>query len=324
MLLQLGCGSKKIDERSGLMNILIKELKQFKKNRELFLIGLPAMLMLFIVAYLPMGGLIIAFKNYTYDKGIFGSDWVGLDNFKFFFTSQDALRVTRNTLLLNGAFIILGLAISVIVAVMLNEISRRTAKLYQTMMFVPYFISFVVVGYLTYALLSPEYGVINAILKSLSIPSVDWYGDPVYWPVILIITYLWKNVGYLAIIFYTGILGIDVSYHEAASIDGATKLQQIKHITIPLLQPLIILMFILNVGKIFYSDFGLFYFIPRDLGILYPATDVIDTYVYRSLRVLGDMGMASAAGFYQSIVGFILVITSNLIVKKINEENAIF
>lgn len=306
------------------MKTLINELKYFKKNRELFFLGLPAMLMLFIVAYLPMGGLVIAFKNYTYDKGILGSEWVGLKNFKFFFTSQDAFRVTRNTLLLNGAFIILGLGVSVIIAIMLNEVSKKAVKTYQTIMFIPYFISWVVMGYLTYALLNPDIGAINALLKMFHIQPIDWYGDPKYWPGILIVTYLWKNVGYLAIIFYTGIMGIDSSYYEAASMDGATKLQQVRLITIPLIKSLIILMFILNVGKIFYSDFGLFYFIPRDLGTLYPTTDVIDTYVYRSLRVLGDMGMASAAGFYQSIVGFILVLASNFIVKKFSEEDSIF
>ncbi len=306
------------------MNSLSKGLKEFKRNKELFFLGLPGVLALFIVAYLPMFGLIIAFKRFSFEDGIFGSPWAGFDNFKFFFTSQDAFRVTRNTLLLNGSFIVLSFAAAVIVALMLNELNRKSVKVFQTVLFVPYFISWIVVGYLVYGFLSPDYGVINSILKTFNMAPVDWYGDPKYWPVILIISYLWKNVGYLTIIFYTGMLGIDSSYYEAAAIDGATKFQQARSITVPLIKPLVILMLILSIGKIFYSDFGLFFFVPREVGALLPTTDVIDTYVYRSLRVIGDLGMASAAGFYQSIVGFILVIGSNLIIRKVSKENAVF
>lgn len=306
------------------MRRVLTEIKAFKKNSSLFLMGLPGMLALFVVAYLPMVGLIIAFKDYKYDKGIFGSDWVGLDNFKFFFTSQDAFRVTKNTVLYNLGFIILGLFMAIVVAVLLNEVGKRAVKTYQTVLFIPYFISWVVVGYLVYGFLNPDLGVMNKLLKAMHLEAVDWYSDPKYWPPIIMLTYLWKNVGYTAIIFYTGILGIDSTYYEAAAIDGATKFQQIRTITVPMLTPLIILMFILNVGKIFYSDFGLFYFIPRETGVLFPATDVIDTYIYRSLRKIGDLGMVSAASFYQSVVGFILVFTSNLIVKKVSRENAIF
>lgn len=306
------------------MNRILFEAKQFRKSKDLFFIGLPAMVMLFIVAYLPMFGLIIAFKKYTYDKGIFGSDWAGLDNFKFFFTSQDAFRVTRNTILYNAVFIIVGLTVAVAVAIMLSEFGKRAVKTYQTILFIPYFLSWVVVGYLVYGFLNPDLGVLNNILKHINMAPVDWYGDAKYWPPIIIICYLWKNIGYLAIIFYTGIMGIDSSYYEAAYIDGATKLQQIKSITIPMLKQLIILMLILNIGKIFYSDFGLFFFIPRESGVLFPTTDVIDTYVYRSLRVIGDLGMASAAGFYQSVVGCILVLASNWAIKKVSREDAVF
>ena len=306
------------------MNSILNELKEFKRNRALFFIGLPGMVMLFLVAYIPMFGLIIAFKNYTYDKGIFGSTWAGFNNFKFFFTSQDAFRVTRNTLLYNGAFIIVGLFTAVVIAIMLNEVSKKAIKTYQTILFMPYFLSWVVVGYLVYGFLNPDMGIINSILKSFHFHAVDWYGDPKYWPVIIMFSYLWKNVGYTAIIFYTGILGIDSTYYEAAAIDGASKFQQIKNITLPMIRPLIILMLILNIGRIFYSDFGLFYFIPRESGVLFPTTDVIDTYVYRSLRVIGDLGMASAAGFYQSIVGFVLVFSSNWLIKKVSREDAVF
>jgi putative aldouronate transport system permease protein len=303
---------------------ILGEIKLFRRNSELFLISLPAIVAFFLVAYLPMFGLIIAFKNFSYDKGILGSPWAGIDNFKFFFTSQDAFRVTRNTLLLNGAFIVLGLFVSLVLAIMLYEVSKRSVKLYQTVLFIPYFLSWVVVGYLTYGFLNRDLGAANSILKAFGAQPIDWYSNPKYWPAILIVTYLWKNAGYLAIIFYTGILGVDATLYEAAEMDGARRVSQIWHITIPSIRALIVMMLILSIGKIFYSDFGLFYFVPRDIGTLYPTTDVIDTYVYRSLRVLGDLGMASAAGFYQSIVGFVLVLVSNLIVRKTSPENALF
>lgn len=306
------------------MNSLIREGRHFKKNAPLFLLGLPALFALILVYYVPMFGLVIAFKNYSYDLGIWKSPWAGLKNFEFFFTSEDAFRVTRNTLLLNGSFIIISFAAAIVVALMLNDLKKREIKLFQTVLFIPYFISWIVVGYLLYGFLAPNYGIVNTVLKSFNLAPVDWYSEPAYWPAILIICYLWKNVGYLTIIFYTGILGIDSTYYEAASIDGASRFQQARMITIPLIRPLIILMLILSIGKIFYSDFGLFFFVPREMGQLLPATDVIDTYVYRSLRVVGDLGMASAAGFYQSIVGFVLVMASNLVIRKIDRENAVF
>jgi putative aldouronate transport system permease protein len=303
---------------------LKRELNHLRKNRSLFVISLPALLFVFAFSYLPMFGAVLAFKDFNYAKGIWGSDWAGLDNFKFFFTSQDALRVTRNTLVLNALFIVIGLAASVVFGILLAELGRKAVRVFQTVLFFPYFLSWVVVGYLTYILLNPTYGAVNKLLEWLNISPVDWYSDPKYWPVILVLTYLWKNVGYTAIIFYTGLMSIDPSYYEAAAIDGASRYQQILRISYPLIVPLILLLFMLNVGKIFYSDFGLFYFVPRNAGALYAATDVIDTYVYRSLRVVGDIGMASAAGLYQSFVGLVLVLITNRIVKKIDSESALF
>jgi putative aldouronate transport system permease protein len=303
---------------------LKRELNHLRKNRSLFLISLPALLFVFAFSYLPMFGAVLAFKDFNYAKGIWGSDWAGLDNFKFFFTSQDALRVTRNTLVLNALFIVIGLAASVVFGILLAELGRKAVRVFQTVLFFPYFLSWVVVGYLTYILLNPTYGAVNKLLEWLNISPVDWYSDPRYWPVILVLTYLWKNVGYTAIIFYTGLMSIDPSYYEAAAIDGASRYQQILRISYPLIVPLVLLLFMLNVGKIFYSDFGLFYFVPRNAGALYAATDVIDTYVYRSLRVVGDIGMASAAGLYQSFVGLVLVLITNRIVKKIDSESALF
>lgn len=301
-----------------------REIKFFKKNKELFLLTLPGSLFVLVFAYTPMAGLILAFKNFNPSKGIWGSDWVGFDNFKFFFTSQDAFRVTRNTILLNASFIILGLIFSIILALMLQEVSGKARRLYQTVMFFPYFLSWVVISFVLFALLNMDLGVFNNILKSLGFDAVQWYAEPKYWVGILIFSYLWKNLGYYSIIYYTGLIGIDPSYYESAEIDGASKLRQIKDISLPLLTPMIVLMTLLQIGQIFHADFGLFYFLPRNIGALYPVVDVIDTYVYRSLRVVGDTGMAAAVGFYQSIVGFVLVLLSNFVIKKINGENAIF
>ncbi|WP_246294258.1 ABC transporter permease [Paenibacillus planticolens] len=308
----------------GIFTALQKEWKHFWKARSLFFIGLPAVLVVFVFYYLPMYGIVIAFKDINYTKGIWGSDWVGLHNFKFFFNSQDALRITRNTLLLNGLFIVVGMSCALVIGILLAELGRRWVKLFQTILFFPYFLSWVVVGFVSYILLNPSFGVINKTLEQLHFAPIDWYSKPGYWPVILLLTYLWKNVGYTAIIFFTGLLSIDNSYYEAASIDGASRLQQIRKISIPLILPLITMLFMLNVGRIFYSDFGLFYFVPRDAGMLYATTDVVDTYVFRSLRVVGDLGMASAASLYQAIVGLILVVATNILVRKFNRDNALF
>jgi len=306
----------------------VKKPGHFRKNKELFFLSLPAIIVILIFNYLPMAGITIAFREINYGMGplhiFFGGKWVGFENFRFFFESQDAFRITRNTILLNASFIVLGTIVSLITALFLNELSRKAVKRYQTIFFFPYFLSWIVIGYLVYGFLHPDFGVINNIITSLGFAKVNWYMVPGYWPAILILTYLWKTVGYTAIIYYTGVMGIDVSYYEAADIDGATKLQQVKHITLPMLAPLLVMITLLSIGRIFYADFGLFFFVPRDIGMLYPTTDVIDTYVYRSLRVMGDLGMASAVGFYQSIVGFVLVLLSNLLVRKVSAEHALF
>jgi putative aldouronate transport system permease protein len=295
-----------------------------KKSRSLFLLGLPAMLVLLVFQYFPMFGIVIAFKDYKFNKGLLGSDWVGFDNFKFFFTSEKALIVTRNTLALNALFIVIGTIISIIFALMLFELGRRMVKLFQTVLFFPFFVSWVVASFAFYALLNYDYGAINNILKMFGAEPVNWYFEAGCWPFLLVVINLWKNVGYSSILYYTGLMSIDSSYYEAATIDGARKLQQIRYVTIPLLAPVIILLFILNVGKIFYSDFGLFYFVPRDSAVLYSVTDVIDTYVYRALKSSTDIGMAAASGLYQSVVGFILVLASNGLISRFSKENAMF
>lgn len=292
---------------------------------QLLIMCAPVAIVVFFINYVPLFGMIVAFKNYRVDKGFLDSPWVGLKNFNFLFSSQDAWRMTRNTICLNLAFIFIGLIISLAFALMLNEITKKFfIKIYQTIMFLPYFISWVVAGYMLYAFLNMKLGIINNILTSIGMEKIQWYSESKYWPVILVGVYIWKSAGYFCIIYYSGLIGIDSEYYEAAAIDGATKFGMIRHISIPLITPLIVVMILLQIGRIFYSDFGMFWNLPMQSGMLFETTDVIDTYVFRSFRVTGQIGMASAAGFYQSIVGFILVVISNIIVKRTNPENALY
>ncbi|QHW32976.1 sugar ABC transporter permease [Paenibacillus rhizovicinus] len=306
------------------MQWLAREWKHVKKNRELLLLSLPGFIYKFIFYYLPLVGLVIAFQNYNYTKGLFGSKWVGLHNFKFFFTSDLAWRVTRNTIFYNVAFIVLTTVFALVMALLLNELSKRWFKVHQTVMFLPYFLSWVVVGYIATGFFDYQHGALNTVLASFGVDPTNWYQKASYWPTIMIVVQLWKAVGFQALIYYAGIIAIDPSYYEAARIDGATKWQMIRKITLPLLTPLVVILLIMAVGSIFRADFGLFYYVPNDSSFLYPVTDVIDTYVVRSLRTIGDVSMSTAVGFYQSVVGLVLVLVTNYIIKKINEENALW
>lgn len=298
----------------------------YKRYIPLFLLMAPGIIYFFINNYLPMFGLVIAFKNVNFQKGILGSDWVGLQNFKYLFATSDALIITRNTILYNVAFIIIGIIVQVAFAILLNEIKQKFfLRAYQSLIILPSLISMVIVAYLVYAGLSVDTGLLNmSILPSLGIQPANWYGEPKYWPFIIPLVNVWKTAGFGCIIYLATIVGISPEYYEAARLDGASKWQQIKTITLPMLQPVIIMLTILAIGKIFYSDFGLFYQVPMDSGQLYDTTNTIDTYVYRGLMKLGDIGMSSAAGFYQSVVGFILVLVSNFIVRKVDSESALF
>lgn len=294
-------------------------------HRSLLIMCLPAVALLFLFQYVPMFGIILAFKDYRYDKGIWGSDWVGFKNFEFFFNSQDAFRVTYNTIFMNLLFIVTVTVGAVFLAIILSEISRKTAvKIFQTTLFFPYFLSWPVVAFVTFAFLNVDLGILNRWLEQWGYDFILWYQKPELWPYILTIVNFWKQVGYNTIIFYAGIMAIDRSYYEAAEVDGATKNQMRWKITVPLLTPLIVILVILALGGIFHSDFGLFYMVTKDTGTLYSTTAVIDTYVYRSFIAVGDVGMSSAVGLYQAIVGFLLVITVNAIVRKTNAENALF
>ena len=299
-------------------------IKTFRKNFPLTLLTLPAVLFMFVFNYIPLYGLVLPFKKYDYSLGFFKSPWAGLENFKFLLDNEAVALATRNTILYNVAFIILGTAMSVLIALMLYEMRSGYVKTYQTFLFLPHFISWVVAAYAAKVFLDIDFGMINKFLVSIGKETVAWYNKPGCWPYILIIAEIWKGMGYNAIIYYAALTGTDKSLFEAASIDGAGKLKQIWYISLPSIKPMIIIMTILKIGRIFYGDFGLFYNFTLNSSLLYSTTDIVDTYVYRSLITLGDIGMSSAAGFYQAVLGFILVVTTNWIVNKIDSDNALF
>jgi len=303
-----------------------KKVKRFSTYIPLLIMTLPGFIYLIINNYIPMFGISIAFRNIDFSKGIFNSPFIGFDNFKYLFSTQDAFVITRNTLLYNVVFILINTTVAVFVSIFLSEIkNKKLLKVNQTVMLLPHLISMVIVAYLVNAFLSADNGFINkTILPALGVDSISWYNEPKYWPFLLPLVSAWKGFGYLSVIYLATIVGIDTSFYEAADIDGATRWQQIRTITLPLLTPTIIMMTLLSIGRIFYSDFGLFYQVPMNSGTLYNTTNTIDTYVYRGLMQLGDIGMSSAAGVYQSIVGFTLVVLSNLFVKKMNPESALF
>lgn len=307
-----------------------KFAKNLWKNKSWLLMVLPGTLWLLVFSYLPMFGIVLAFKDFKISQGGFiqsliNSEWVGLDNFQFLFSSGDAMRITRNTVVYNLIFIILGLIFAVFVAIALSEIAnKKLGKLYQTGMLFPHFLSWVIVSYFVFSFLSMDKGLLNSVLGSFGVDPVAWYSEPKYWPFILVFMNVWKGVGYGSIVYLAAIVGIDRTYYEAARIDGASKWQQIKNITIPLIIPLMIILTIMAIGGIFRSDFGLFYQVPRNSAVLYPVTDVIDTYIYKGLMTMGNIGMSTAAGLYQSIVGFVLIMFTNFIVKKVDPEYGLF
>lgn len=300
-------------------------------DTELTILSLPTIIWYLLFSYLPMFGLIIAFKNYKMKPGhgflynLFTSEWAGFSNFNFFLKSGDFTMLLRNTVGYNIIFIALNIIIPVTLAMMINELySKMKSKVYQTAMFFPYFMSWVVVSYFVFAFLSPDKGLANLILKAFGGERVMWYTEPKYWPFVLIFMQSWKSVGYNMVVYLASITGIDRSLYEAASIDGATKLQQARYITLSNLKPIIIMMFILNVGKIFYSDFGLFYQVTQGVpASLYNATSTFDTYIFNALKTNATIGRTAAAGLFQSVSCCVTVLITNWIVSKIDEESAI-
>lgn len=292
----------------------------------MYLMFLPGVIYLFINSYIPMFGIQIAFRQYNAAKGVYGSPWCGLKNFEFLTRTKDAFIMIRNTVLYNLVFIILGTVLAVATAIILNEIRNKKAKqLYQTIILIPFLISMVIVSYLAYAFLSTSDGFINnTIVKLLGNPAVDWYNTPKYWPFILVIINIWKGLGYNMILYYATICGIDSTLYEAAVVDGATRWQRVVHVTLPGLKSTIIILTLMALGGIFRSDFGLFYQVPLNSGPLINITQTIDTYVYRGLIQNNNVGMSSAAGLYQSVVGFVLVVAANAIVRKIDSDSSLF
>ena len=301
-------------------------LKRVLRYTPLYLMMLPGIIYLVINNYMPMTGIVMAFKRYNFQDGIYRSPNVGFENFEFLFKTKDAWIITRNTICYNFVFIVLGTVVAIAVAVLLNEIRNiHMKKIYQTIILLPFLISIVIVSYLVYAFLSQENGFINnSILAPLGLEPVSWYTTPQYWPVILVIVYLWKTFGYNCILYFSNLVGIDKSYYEAAAMDGASYWQQTWYITLPSLKPTITILTLLNISKIFYSDFGLFYQVPMNQGALIDVTNTIDTYVYRGLMQSNNIGMTAAAGLYQAFVGFVLVVIANLIVRKVDEDSALF
>lgn len=299
---------------------------KLKRQLPFYLMALPGFVYLMINNYIPLSGVVIAFKKLNLGKGIWASKWVGFDNFKFLFASKDAFTITRNTIAYNVVGFILGTFLSILLAILINEIrSKQAKKAYQTIILLPFLMSWVIISYLAYIFLSTESGLFNnAILKPLGLKSVNWYQSRAYWPFILVFANAWKGVGYSMIIYLSGIVGISEDYYDAARIDGAGKIKQITSITLPLLKPTIITLSLFALGGIFRSDFGLYYQLPKDNGALYPVTRTLDVYIYQMLMTNNDFSRSSAASLYQSLVGFLLIVSANALVRKYQKNSALF
>lgn len=299
---------------------------RWKKVIPIYIMLLPAMLYFLINNYLPMYGITIAFRKLDYSVGILNSPFNGLENFKFLFASGNLGPVVRNTLLYNIAFMIIGTVLPITVAILFNEIRSVLAqRFYQTVILVPYLMSMVIVSYLVFAFLSADTGFINkSIVEPLTGNSISFYQEKIFWPFILVFVNEWKSIGFGMVLYMSTILGISTEYYEAAKVDGATKWQQIRYVTLPQLKPTIITMTVLSISKICASDFGLFYQVPKNSGTLYSVTQTIDTYVYNALMNQNNIAMSSAASVLQAIIGFVLVIVCNAVIRKVSKENAIF
>ncbi|GIO39531.1 sugar ABC transporter permease [Paenibacillus antibioticophila] len=301
------------------------KLRQIVNNPFLYVMAVPGLLFFLIFSYLPIYGITIAFKDYNFSKGITGSEWVGFKNFDYFFTSDDFWIVLRNTLGLNLLFIVFTTITAVLIALMFNEIRNKYFKrISQSLIFLPYFMSWIVVGMIVQSLFGGEEPMINAWLQGLGMEPVNWMFEAKLWPAILTVIRVWQGAGYLSIIFLAAITGIPEDMYEAARIDGASKLQIMLRITLPLLVPTIMIMTLLSVGKIFNGDFAMIYAIIGDNSLLYPTTDVIDTFVFRSMRQLHDFGMSSAVGLFQSVMGLLFVLGANWVTRRVSKESALF
>jgi len=302
-----------------------KGFREILRNRSLYALALPAVLWTLLFCYLPMVGIIIAFENFDPLKGLFGSQFVGLQNFQFFFAGQDWLVVTFNTIWLNILWYVTGTVVSLALAIMIAELGKSwIVRLIQSIMILPNFISYPIVGLFSISFLDSGTGVIDQLLKALHMQPIDFYGQAGVWPLLLTIINIWKGAGFGAIVYLAVITGIDRELYEAAYIDGASRVQSIFRITLPMLKTTMIILFLLTVGNLFKGNLDMIYSMVGDNSLLFKSTDVIDTYVFRSLREAGSLGMTAAVGLFQSLMGFLLVIGSNKIVKKVEEDAALF
>lgn len=313
----------KIQKKLPVKNRLLSN--NMKDSYELLLLALPGIILTIIFSYIPMGGIVIAFKNFNPNLGIFGSKWVGFDNFTFFFTSNDFARLMRNTILYSLWFLFINNVAAIILAIMYYNIRSKWAlKYYQTSAILPSFMSIVLISYIVYLFLNPTVGYLNKWLVSMGFEGKNWYAEPGYWPAILTVVEVWKGIGMGCLLYYATMVGIDETLFEAAKIDGANKRQQIIHILIPEISSLICLNIIRGIGGLIGGDFGLFYQIPRNVGSLYETTDILNTYTFRALQTGSNFGRTAAIGLFSSVAGVILILISNSIVRKIDEEKSMF
>ena len=297
---------------------------EWKENVQMFIMLIPGLVLTFIFSYMPMPGIVLAFKNFNPNKGIWGSDWVGLKNFEFFFTSTDAVRTIRNTLMYSVSWLIIDLVAAVGLALMLYFLrSAEATKFYNTVVIIPKFMSTVIIAFIAYTILSPSYGLLNQVIRFFGGQDVQWYMEAGYWPIIMTIVHVWQTVGMNSILYYASLMSLDESQLEAAKIDGANLRQQIWYVILPHLIPIMVVTTILAIRNLFSGDFGLFYQVTKDQGLLYPTTDIINTYTYRAL-LAGSYAKSTAVGLFQSIMGMILILISNGIVRKVSPENAMF
>lgn len=327
---EIGCktGATGYKERARLNHEKVKKLTFFqkvKRHRTLLLMCAPAVLFFFAFNYVPLPGIYVAFVKFNYRKGIFGSKFIGLDNFEFLLSSGKLWDLTKNTILYNLAFILLGNLLAIFVAILLNEMRCKWfKKVSQTIMFLPYFISQVLIGLLVFNLLNFDTGFVNTILANMGLEKWQPYSDPTVWPILMVIIYLWQQTGYQSVVYFAAIMGIDGEMMEAAKVDGANGFQRIRYIILPSLKPTMVILLLFALGGIVKGNFGLFYNIVGTNPILYNTTDIIETYVYRATMTDFNFSTASAVGLYQSVVGFVIVMTVNYIVKKIEPDYSLF
>ena len=309
----------------GVKKVVVGFFKEIRSNKYLYILAIPGLAFLAIFAYIPFIGHALAFEDFKLSTGLFHSKFVGFDNFKFFFGGRDWITVTRNTLFLNALFLGIGLSFALLLAVFINEMRNMSVKkVSQSFIFLPFFISWQVIAIMIYALLNSSTGFVTQVLTAVGMKPINWYGRPELWPAILTSANIFKYAGYNSIIFLATIVGISEELYESARIDGASRFQQVMRITLPLLRPIFIIMLLMGIGRIFYGDFGMIYGIVADNGVLFPTTDVIDTYSYRTLRQVGNLSMSSAVVLYQSIMGLVTIVVFNWIVRKVEPDVRLF